>query len=139
MPKTLLYRLFGTGKIPTALEEQLRREFILFEEEGIPGSATFQNLHSPGKYSKWRRQWFTASLALTESRLIALRFSKPIIDVPLSDGRIRQLRISSEGAETLLVAFDAALFHPGWSGTIEYRFRTPQAGFYLQQIQERTR
>lgn len=137
MPKTLLYRLFKIGRIPAPLAEQLQREFILFEEEGIPGSATYHNFRSPGRYFKWSRQWFTASVALTETRLLALRFSRPMIDVPLADGRIRQLRISAEGADTLLVGLDAALFHPGWSGTIEYRFRTPQASFYLQRIQER--
>lgn len=137
MAKTLLYRLFGIGKIPTALEEQLRREFVIFEEEGIPGSATFRDFLSAGRYAKWSRQWYTASLALTEARLLALRYSRPIVDVPLTDQRLREMRIESERADTLLIAFDAHLFHLSSRGKIEYRFRTPQAGFYSQKIQER--
>jgi hypothetical protein len=42
------------------------------------------------------------------------------------------MQFSIEGDETLLVAFDAGLFHSDWSGSLEYRFRTPEAKAFLE-------
>lgn len=135
--KTLSYKLFGVGKIPGQLAAALKSEGILLMDEGIRGSATYRNFRSPVRYANWKRQWYTASIVLTEVRLVALRYSRPIIDVPLTDERIRGLRFSLEESDTLQVAFDAALFHDDWSGTIEYRFRTPQAQVFLDLLRER--
>jgi hypothetical protein len=44
------------------------------------------------------------------------------------------MQFSVEGSETLLVRFDAALFHDDWSGTIEYRLRTDQAAAFLEAL-----
>lgn len=137
MTKTLLYRLFGVGKIPAHLAATLKREGILLLDEGIRGSATYRNFRSPQRYANWKRQWYTASIALTKLRLVGLRYSKPIIDVPLTDERLRSLQFSLEGSDTLRVAFDPALFHDDWSGTVEYRFRTPQAQVFLKLLRER--
>ncbi len=75
---------------------------------------------------------------ITRVRLIGLRYSTPIVDIPLSDPRLRQLQLSMEPGDTLLIAFNASLFHPVWSGTIGYRFRTPSAQRILELIQEQT-
>jgi hypothetical protein len=45
--------------------------------------------------------------------------------------------ISVEKEGTLLVALDPSLFHPGWSGTIEYRFRTTEAAKFVEKLRER--
>ena len=137
MSKTLLYRLFGAGKIPEQLAAQLKGEGLLMSDEGIKGTVTYLDFRAPGQYSNWRRQWYTASLALTEVRLLGRRHSQTIIDVPLADERIRRMQFSVEEGETLLVAFDAALFHADWSGKIEYRFRTPQAQLFLDKLRGR--
>jgi len=134
MAKTLLYRLFGVGKIPWQLSSTLKVEGIVLLDEGISGSVTYLNFRAPGKYSNWRRQWFTGALALTQARLIGLQYSNPVINVPVTDERLRSLRFSVEGGTTLLVAFDPALFHNDWSGTIEYRFRTSQAEGLLEKL-----
>jgi hypothetical protein len=136
--KSVLYRLFGVGKIPEALLTRLEGEGVLLLDEGVRGSVTYRDFRSPGRYSSWRRQWYTSSIALTKVRLVALRRSAPIIDVPLTDERIRRLRLLPEGGDTLLVAFDAALFRDDWSGTIEYRFRTPQARLFVDTVREQT-
>ena len=135
--KTLLYRFFGVGKIPEPLAATLKREGILVLDEGIRGTATYRNFRAPGRYSNLKRQWYTASIALTKARLVGLRYGQPIIDVPLTDERVRSLRFSLEGRDTLCVTFDAALFHDDWSGTIEYRFRTPQAQVFLDNLRQR--
>lgn len=138
MTKTLLYRLFGLGKIPVHLAAQLRGEGILLLDEGIKGSVTYIDFRSPVRYANWKRQWYTASIALTEARLFALRFSQTIINVPLVDERIRHMNFSLEASGALLVAFDASLFHQDWSGKIEYRFRTMHGQVFLDKLRERT-
>ncbi|MBI3762577.1 MAG: hypothetical protein HY260_12055 [Chloroflexi bacterium] len=138
MAKTLFYRLFGVGRIPAAVMAELQQEGILLVDEGVRGSATYRNFRKPGRADSWRRQWYTASIALTNIRLLALWGSNPIINAPLADERLRSMRYSLEDkAAVLCVAFDAALFHADWSGTIEYRFRTPQAQHLLELIQQR--
>lgn len=134
--KTVLYRLFGLGRIPGPLLTRLKGEGVLLLDEGVRGSVTYRNFRAPGRYSHWKRQWYTSSVALTRVRLVALRRSLPIIDIPLTDARIRRLRLSREGGDTLLVAFDAALFHSDWSGIIEYRFRTPHAQRFIDAVHE---
>jgi hypothetical protein len=127
MSKTWAYKLFGVGKIPAQLKAQLEREGVLLQEEGISGSTTYRNFHRPGAYSGWRREWYSASLTITQTRVVGLASSRPILNVPLTDTRLQRLHISVENGDALLMAFDAALFHTDWSGAIEYRFRTPQA------------
>ena len=137
MAKTLLYRLFGIGKIPEQFMATLKSEGILALDEGIKGSITYRDFRAPGKYSAWRRQWFTGSIVLTQVRLVSLLSLSTAIDVSLTDERIRRMRFSVEKEGTLLVAFDPSLFHPGWSGTMEYRFRTTEAPAFLEKLRER--
>ncbi len=134
MAKSLLYRLFGAGKISEDLTAQFKSEGLLLLDEGIKGSVTYLDFRMPGSYSNWRRQWYTSSIVLTNLRLVALRYSQMIINVPLTDERFRGLQFSLEEDDTLLVAFDASLFHNDWSGKIEYRFRTPQAQAFLDKL-----
>jgi hypothetical protein len=134
--KSLLYRLFGVGKIPATLLSQLKSEGLILWDEGIKGSVTYLDFRAPGRRASWKRQWYTTSIAITNIRLLALRNSSPIINVPLTDERIRAMRYSLEANGALCIAFDAALFHSAWSGTIEYRFRTPQAQHFLERLQK---
>jgi hypothetical protein len=138
MTKTLSYRLFGAGKIPEALAAQLKGEGILFLDEGVKGSVTYLDFRAPGRYANWRRQWGTASLALTELRLLALQNSQTSINVPLTDERIHKMQFSLEESDTLLIAFDPSLFHHDWSGQLEYRFRTLQAQDLLDKLRKLT-
>ena len=137
MAKTLLYRLFGLGKIPGPLRATLHSEGILALDEGIKGSVTYLDFRAPGKYSSWRRVWFTASVVMTQVRLVALQNNNLAINVPFTDERIRSLRFSAEKKDTLLIAFDASLFHSDWSGTMEYRFRTSEAEAFMAKLRER--
>jgi hypothetical protein len=125
MAKTLTYRLFGIGKIPAPLMAELNQEGLVVVDEGVGGSATYRNFRAPGRAASLRRTWFTASIAVTNTRLLALSFSNTIINVPLNDQRIKQLHYTLEDGAALCIAFDAGLFHMDWSGKLEYRFRTP--------------
>ena len=136
MAKSLLYRLFGVGRIPKLLGDTLRIEGIVVSDEGISGSVTYRDFRAPGRYSSWRKQAFVGSVVVTNVRLVALMYSNFAVNVPFSDERIRRLQISVEGSDRLLIVFDPSVFHENWSGTIEYRFRTPLAGEILKWIED---
>jgi hypothetical protein len=134
MTRPLSYRLFGVGKIPGQLSATLQSEGIVLLDEGIAASVTYLDFRAPGKRSNWRRQWFTGAIALTQVRLVALQYSTTAINVPADDERLRSMRFSVEEETTLVVAFDPALFHDDWSGTMEYRFRTSQAQAFMEKL-----
>ncbi|HEX8889390.1 MAG TPA: hypothetical protein VF779_09440 [Pyrinomonadaceae bacterium] len=138
MAKSLLYRLFGLGKMPAELAATLQGEGVILMDEGIKGSVTYLDFRAPGRRADWRRQWFTATIALTEARLLALQNSNTAINVPLRDERMQKMKFSVEDDGALLISFDPALFHSEWSGTMEYRFKTEQAQSFLDKVRERT-
>jgi hypothetical protein len=135
--KSLLYRLFGVGRIPKLIGDRLRMEGIVISDEGIPGSVTYRDFRAPGRYSSWRKQAFIGSIVVTNIRLVALMHGRFAIDVPFTDQRIRGLQMSRE-RDSLLITLDASLFHDDWSGTLEYRYRTSQAAEVLKWIHELT-
>src|SRR5205807_9691134 len=89
MAKSLLYRLFGVGKVPKLLNDTLRIEGIVVSDEGISGSVTYRDFRAPGKYFSWRKQAFVGSIVVTNVRLVALMYSNFAVNVPFSDERIR--------------------------------------------------
>lgn len=135
MAKTLFYRLFGVGKIPANVMAEIEQEGILLLDEGVKGSVTYRNFHAPGRYAAWERRGFSASIAVTKVRLLALAYTSPVINVPFADERIQAMRYSLKHNDTLCITFDADLFHADWSGTIEYRFRTAEAQHCLELLQ----
>ena len=118
--------------MPAQWRATIEPEGIVLIDEGIGGSVTYRDFRAPGKRFAWRKVAFSGSVALTKTRLLALHYANPVINVPLDDQRLHQMRFSVEGEDKLLVAFNANLFHNDWSGTIEYRFRTEQAPAFLK-------
>ncbi|HEY0428143.1 MAG TPA: hypothetical protein VGC76_10210 [Pyrinomonadaceae bacterium] len=135
---TILSTIFiiRAKSVAAAYKPQLEAEGLVLFEEDVSGSMTFRNFRSPGRYDSWRKVAITSLFALTRKRLLALKGSNPLIDVPFIDARLREMRFSLEGEKTLLVAFAANLFQPDWSGEIEYRFHTPRAQEFLQKLSE---
>ncbi len=133
---TILSVIFSirAKKVAAAYRSQLQPEGIVLFEEDVKGSMTFRNFRSPDRYASWRKVLITSLIALTKTRLLALKGSSPIIDVPFTDERLRRMKFSLEGEKTLLVAFDANLFQPEWSGEIEYRFKTSRAKLLLDSL-----
>ncbi len=125
--KTFLYKLFGVGKFTESLLNELKNERIIASDEGVRSTITYRNFRAPGRYSNWKRRWMTGSFVLTDKRLVLLRYSKPAINIFLTDERFRKMQVTPETDDTLLFTFDPALFLENSSGQIEWRFRTPQA------------
>lgn len=125
MSKTFLYRFFGIGKLPASLVAEFQAESLILMDEGIRGTVTYKNFRGGGRYSNWKRQWFSSCVILTEKRFVAYRLRERVIDVALDDPRLKQMEFAFEEPETFVAAFDAGLFQPDWKGRIEYRFRTP--------------
>ena len=134
MAQSLLYRLFGFGKIPEPLKMQLESEGIELLAEGLSGSVTYRNFRAPGRRVAWKRQYMIGSIVLTDERLVGLGYSKYIINIPLTDQRICSLKFLEKPNNALVVTFDANLFHDDWSGIIEFRFRTEQAKDFLDKL-----
>ena len=134
MSKTLLYRLFGIGKIPAHAVQQIRREGVLLQDEGIGGSVTFRNFRAPGKRYGWRRTWFSGSVVLTREHFLAFKYSQPVVGVSWNDVKLNKLNCYVDQSDRLCVEFDASTYHQGWSGNITVRFSTPLARAFLQKI-----
>lgn len=134
MKKSLLYRLFGAGKLPPSHALEFAAEVIVLSDEGLKASVTYRNFHRPGSYSNWRKVGLLASIVLTEKRFAAFNGEKPVIDVPLADERFKKMHFTVEANGALLVGFDASLFHDDWTGKIEYRFKTPIAEKFVNSI-----
>jgi hypothetical protein len=140
MSKTLLYRIFGLGKIPKRMLPALKEEGIVLIDEGISGSITFRNFRAPRRYYGRKWSWITGSLVLTGKRFAAFTFYpyfNPIINIQLDDERLKKLHCSLKENRTLCILFDPSSFKEGWSGSIKCRFSTPKARLFLEQLRQR--
>lgn len=132
MKKTLLHRIFGWGRLPKRYAPTLHAEGIVLLDEGVGGSVTFSKFKAPGRYHSWKKSWFTGCIVLTERTFAAFAFARPLIYVPLDHENISELECSIEESGALLVRYDASAFNEKWSGTIECRFKTPQARTFCE-------
>lgn len=141
MSKTLLYRIFGLGKIPKQMLPDIKQEGIVLIDEGISVSITFRNFRAPGRFYGRRWSWFTGSVVLTGKRFAAFTFFpyfNPIINVQLDDERLKRLDCSLKNNRALCILFDPSSFKEDWSGSIECRFSTPKSRLFLEQLKIKT-
>ena len=125
--KSILYKLFGIGKIKETFLSELKSENLIASDEGLKSSITYKNFRAPGRYSNWKRRWIVGAIMLTEKRLILQQYSQPVINILLTDERIQKIKVSLEDQNTLLFEFEPNLFLENSSGNIEWRMKTPQA------------
>ena len=125
--KSILYKLFGAGKIRDPLLNELKSENIIASDEGVKTTITYKDFRAPGRYSNWKRRWIVGAIILTSKRLILQQYSRPVINLELTDERFKKIKISLETADTLLFEFEPQLFLENSSGKIEWRCRTPHA------------
>ncbi len=123
------------GKLPEELMSELQSEGIVLMNEKVRGTITYRDFHAPGKRFFYKKSAFTSTLVLTKERLLATSYSNKAINVPCTDERFRSMKFTVEDGK-LCVFFEASLFHPEWSGQLEFRFKTPDAQQFLDEIQK---
>ena len=128
-------RLFGSGRLPPDGARLIEADPSALIAEALVGSITLVNFRAPGRYSLWRRRWFLGSLAVAKDRLVAYRYGKRLVNVPWDDPRVRQITFSVPEPGCLSLAYDASLFQPAWTGSIEIRFTTADAERALTAIE----
>ena len=139
MATSLLYRIFGAGKIPTARRAALEAEGIVILEEGLGGRVSYRRYRAPGKRYGRRTEGIVGSVALTSKRLVAFRWSKPIIDVPFDHPAFKKLSCKVENEDTLRLSFEAEDFHDDRSGTINCRYSTDRANTFQRKLWQLSR
>ena len=124
------------GKMPAALMAELQNEGIILMNDKLRGTITYRDFHAPGKRFLYKKSAFTSTIVVTKTRLLATSYGNKAINVPFKDERIRSMKFSVEDGPKLCVFFDASLFHPDWSGKLEFRFKTQEAQRFLDTIQQ---
>lgn len=125
--KSWFYKIFGVGKIRETLLNELKGEEIIASDEGIKSTLTYINFRAPGRYSNWKRRWFSGAIILTKKRLVLQQYSQPVINILLTDERFQKIKVSLETEDGLLFEFEPHLFLENSTGNIEWRCRTPYA------------
>ena len=102
---------------------QVQSEDIQFFDEGIRGVLAYRNFRRPGLRTALDKRLFIGAIVLTKTRLLAVSGNNKLVDVPLSDERLRLMEFTIEDG-AFVIRFDAGLFHDDWSGTIEYKYKS---------------
>ena len=123
----LLHRWFGVGRIPAEEWKVLQSEGVGVSSLGCAGSVTLRHCRAPGRYQRWKRQWFVGSLVITSQRVVGYAFSRRLLSIGLEDSELSAWDIHSKGRSRLRMVRDASGVPPFQSGTIEIRFRVPGA------------
>ena len=127
MRKTISFRLLGLGAIPAELRPVLASEGILVADEGMRGWIVSKNVKGPGRRYIYRVRGFSGCLVVTEKRIVCCTYRSRWIDIPVDDPRISLVSVDVPRTGKLAVSLDASAFRDGWSGTMEFRFRTEKA------------
>lgn len=125
--KTLLYRFFKIGGIPKKLRPVLESEGILVCDEGIGGWVIMKDFRAPGKRFRHRIAGFSGFLVITHKRVIAYVFWKPVINVPVDDPRVFELKSELVGPDLIELSFESSAFDSKWQGRFVLSLSTLKA------------
>lgn len=135
MAKSLLFTLFGLGRIPAALREEADRQGIILIDEGVRSTVTFHNYRSPVRYSGLRIQPFIGTVILTKSCLWCL--NEKLIRVRVPFGRkeiLSRTQLFVTDKNKLSVKTDASNYNPAATGEIRLVFSTDLAGAFVERF-----
>ena len=96
-------------------------------EEELPGSVTYRNYRTPGRYSKLRKHGVMGSIALTDRRLLVWANHVKHVNVPHHDPLRAGIKVRVDQPDRICVSYDAGTGDPGMSGQVEVRLRTTRA------------
>ncbi|MFO8050063.1 MAG: hypothetical protein R6U29_13605 [Desulfosudaceae bacterium] len=130
MKKPLSYRLFGLGKIPGKVRPIIESEEVVVADEGMGGWFITRHVNGPGQRYRNRVEGFSGCLVVTKKRILCFTYRKRQINIAVDDAGVSELRVSLPAADRLGLAFESSVFRRGWSGLIEFQFRTDQAPLF---------
>ena len=133
IPMNLL-RAFRFGRLPADASKLVALDALIVRVEYVWSSITYRDFSRGSTYCAWRRRWFAGSFAFSADRVIAYWGSSRLINVPFSDHRFSLLDLSRSDSTAIEISHDASLFHPTWSGRLQYRFHTNGASVVLGEL-----
>jgi len=119
--------LFGSGRLPKMVRDQIDGEDVLLLAEGLTGTITFRKYKAPGKRSRLKKVGVAGAVCVTDKRLLVWGARGKLVDVPRDDERFAAIEVGAEGADKVLFAWEASLFHDNRSGRVEVRLHPVQA------------
>lgn len=137
MAKSLLYRLFGLRKLPTAIRTQLRGEDIIVDEEGISCALSFRKFRGPRNAS--HRGWeggHTGSLVISR-RTFYVQFPYLLVCNKPIEYAARHIELELKSEHELVMKFDVEQLFDNASGDLTCLWRTqtaPSIQSYLQSV-----
>lgn len=127
MKKSILFKLFRVGAIPRKQRPVLELEEIIVADEGMGGWLITKNVKGPGKRFINRAEGFSGWLAITKKRIVCYTYWKRQINISLEDPKIYQISVNVPREKLLSLSCESSVFRDGWSGSIEFRFKTEKA------------
>ncbi len=134
MAKTLLYRMFGLGKIPRRKLPALEDEGILFAEEGVGGSVTYEKWWGAGRATRWRRSSFSGSVVLTRTRFGVYGYLCTLFEIPAKMAHDGTLQCDVEESGRVVLSANGSDLNPKWRGTITFRLRLDEPEEFLASL-----
>ena len=110
------------GALPASLKAELEAEGLLLLEERLEGDVSYRGYEALGQRPASGHQSTTASLALTERRLVV--HGTQNVQLETGPGPVTS---SVEEPGVLTLAYEAGDIHPTRSGSVKLQLRTPLA------------
>lgn len=125
--KTLGYRLFRWGRIPSTRRDAFEQEGILILDEGVPVVVTFRRFRAPGKRFGIRRSSGSGAVVVTPRRLAVLYYRWPVFSLPRNALDTSALTVLEPRPGVLTFDLDAAALGAQYSGSVSVRLRTDRS------------
>jgi hypothetical protein len=119
----LLFKLFGAGKLPQAIREEIAGESVLFETEGIRVTVHRRG-RVPGARDAGGVSAGLGGFAVTDRRVIGSSGRGKLVDVPYGVATAGPATLTLD-ADGLHVRFDLDRVHPSCHGELRVEFRQP--------------
>lgn len=137
MAKSVLYQLFGVGKVPKRYIAMLEKENILLRDEGLSMVLRYRKFRAPGAYYGRKVSLLVGSVVLTEKSFGCFRGSiiPPVFHVPISAEHLKGFNLGIDEKGRFQVVINAAEFQEGWEGTIDVRIPCEHPKSYMSRIE----
>ncbi|MGV1050222.1 MAG: hypothetical protein ACOYD4_17040 [Solirubrobacterales bacterium] len=129
--------LFGSGRLPKMVRDQVGGEDVLLLEEGLGGSITHRHYRAPGKRARLKQVGIAGAVCVTDRRLLAWGARGKLVDVPRDDQRFAAIEVEAEEPDRVLFAWEASLFHDNRSGRVEVRLHPVRADQLVALVRRR--